>query len=88
MTHFIKHLSFGQDYPGIINPLDGTNVEAPQGKCMSFLFFMHKLKIMPEVFQRMAEKIDLSRIKYLLHGHFLVSPPKTAERSLLKVNPT
>lgn len=38
MTHFIKHLSFGKDYPGIINPLDGTNVAAPQGKCMSFLF--------------------------------------------------
>lgn len=31
MTHLIKHLSFGKDYPGIINPLDGTNVAAAQG---------------------------------------------------------
>uniref|UniRef100_A0A0E9WVS9 Uncharacterized protein n=1 Tax=Anguilla anguilla TaxID=7936 RepID=A0A0E9WVS9_ANGAN len=36
MTHFIRHLSFGQDYPGIVNPLDGTNVAAPQGLHSSF----------------------------------------------------
>lgn len=32
MTHLIKHLSFGKDYPGIVNPLDDTNVSAPQGQ--------------------------------------------------------
>lgn len=32
MTHLIKHLSFGKDYPGIVNPLDGTDVNAPQGQ--------------------------------------------------------
>lgn len=31
MTHYIQHLSFGEDYPGIVNPLDHTNVTAPQG---------------------------------------------------------
>lgn len=31
MTHYIRHLSFGEDYPGIVNPLDRTNVTAPQG---------------------------------------------------------
>ncbi|XP_066868194.1 endoplasmic reticulum-Golgi intermediate compartment protein 3 isoform X3 [Kogia breviceps] len=30
MTHYIQHLSFGEDYPGIVNPLDHTNVTAPQ----------------------------------------------------------
>ncbi|MEE6510182.1 hypothetical protein FKM82_029419, partial [Ascaphus truei] len=30
MTHHIKHLSFGRDYPGIVNPLDGTSVDASQ----------------------------------------------------------
>ena len=25
MSHTIKKLSFGRDYPGIINPLDGHN---------------------------------------------------------------
>lgn len=32
MTHLIKHLSFGKDYPGIVNPLDDTDVTAPQGQ--------------------------------------------------------
>jgi len=32
MTHLIKHLSFGEDYPGIVNPLDDTDVTAPQGR--------------------------------------------------------
>lgn len=31
MTHNIKHLSFGRDYPGLVNPLDGTDVTAQQG---------------------------------------------------------
>lgn len=31
MTHYIRHLSFGEDYPGIVNPLDHTNVTALQG---------------------------------------------------------
>lgn len=31
MTHYIRHLSFGEDYPGIVNPLDRTNVTALQG---------------------------------------------------------
>lgn len=35
MTHLIKHLSFGKDYPGIVNPLDDTNVSAPQGQSIS-----------------------------------------------------
>lgn len=34
MTHYIKHLSFGRDYPGIVNPLDGTDVAAQQGKSL------------------------------------------------------
>uniref|UniRef100_A0A8C0F3X4 Endoplasmic reticulum-Golgi intermediate compartment protein n=1 Tax=Bubo bubo TaxID=30461 RepID=A0A8C0F3X4_BUBBB len=36
-THYIKHLSFGRDYPGIVNPLDGTDVTAQQGKSHIFL---------------------------------------------------
>lgn len=35
MTHLIKHLSFGKDYPGIVNPLDDTNVSAPQGQSIN-----------------------------------------------------
>ncbi|KAK2528994.1 Ergic3 [Columba livia] len=36
MTHYIKHLSFGRDYPGIVNPLDGTDVTAQQGDLKNY----------------------------------------------------
>lgn len=42
MTHYIKHLSFGEDYPGIVNPLDHTNVTAPQGTTLGGGPFSHQ----------------------------------------------
>lgn len=42
MTHYIKHLSFGEDYPGIVNPLDHTNVTAPQGTILGGSPFAHQ----------------------------------------------
>uniref|UniRef100_A0A3B4ZBT3 Endoplasmic reticulum-Golgi intermediate compartment protein n=1 Tax=Stegastes partitus TaxID=144197 RepID=A0A3B4ZBT3_9TELE len=41
MTHLIKHLSFGKDYPGIVNPLDGTDVTAPQGQFFFFFYILY-----------------------------------------------
>lgn len=32
ISHKVKTLSFGDPYPGIINPLDGTQVIAESGK--------------------------------------------------------
>uniref|UniRef100_A0A8C7DIX8 Endoplasmic reticulum-Golgi intermediate compartment protein n=1 Tax=Oncorhynchus kisutch TaxID=8019 RepID=A0A8C7DIX8_ONCKI len=46
MTHFIKHLSFGRDYPGIVNPLDGTDVAAPQASMM----YQYFVKIVPTIY--------------------------------------
>uniref|UniRef100_A0A8C6NVS3 Endoplasmic reticulum-Golgi intermediate compartment protein n=1 Tax=Nothobranchius furzeri TaxID=105023 RepID=A0A8C6NVS3_NOTFU len=46
MTHLIKHLSFGKDYPGIVNPLDGTNVMAPQASMM----YQYFVKIVPTIY--------------------------------------
>ncbi|TSZ40542.1 Endoplasmic reticulum-Golgi intermediate compartment protein 3 [Bagarius yarrelli] len=46
MTHLIKHLSFGKDYPGIVNPLDGTNVAATQASMM----YQYFVKIVPTVY--------------------------------------
>ncbi|KAI4902913.1 hypothetical protein NFI96_010944, partial [Prochilodus magdalenae] len=46
MTHVIKHLSFGKDYPGIVNPLDGTNVAAPQASMM----YQYFVKIVPTIY--------------------------------------
>ena len=31
LSHVIRHLSFGQDYPGIINPLDQTSQTSDDG---------------------------------------------------------
>ncbi|PIO28255.1 Endoplasmic reticulum-Golgi intermediate compartment protein 3 [Aquarana catesbeiana] len=45
MTHHIKHLSFGRDYPGLVNPLDGTSVTAVQSSMM----FQYFVKIVPTV---------------------------------------
>ncbi|KAG9473834.1 hypothetical protein GDO78_004243 [Eleutherodactylus coqui] len=46
MTHHIKHLSFGRDYPGLVNPLDGTSVSAVQSSMM----FQYFVKIVPTVY--------------------------------------
>ncbi|XP_040186539.1 endoplasmic reticulum-Golgi intermediate compartment protein 3 [Rana temporaria] len=46
MTHKIKHLSFGRDYPGLVNPLDGTSVTAVQSSMM----FQYFVKIVPTVY--------------------------------------
>ncbi|KAE8298873.1 Endoplasmic reticulum-Golgi intermediate compartment protein 3 [Larimichthys crocea] len=46
MTHLIKHLSFGKDYPGIINPLDDTDVTAPQASMM----YQYFVKIVPTIY--------------------------------------
>ncbi|XP_061894066.1 endoplasmic reticulum-Golgi intermediate compartment protein 3 isoform X1 [Entelurus aequoreus] len=48
MTHVIKHLSFGKDYPGIVNPLDGTHVTAPQASMM----YQYFVKIVPTVYMK------------------------------------
>ncbi|XP_041112832.1 endoplasmic reticulum-Golgi intermediate compartment protein 3-like isoform X1 [Polyodon spathula] len=46
MTHFIRHLSFGKDYPGIVNPLDGTNVAAEHVSMM----YQYFVKIVPTIY--------------------------------------
>uniref|UniRef100_A0A667YA12 Endoplasmic reticulum-Golgi intermediate compartment protein n=1 Tax=Myripristis murdjan TaxID=586833 RepID=A0A667YA12_9TELE len=48
MTHLIKHLSFGKDYPGIVNPLDGTDVTAPQASMM----YQYFVKIVPTIYMK------------------------------------
>ncbi|XP_030230042.1 endoplasmic reticulum-Golgi intermediate compartment protein 3 isoform X3 [Gadus morhua] len=48
MTHMIKHLSFGKDYPGIVNPLDGTDVTAPQASMM----YQYFVKIVPTIYMK------------------------------------
>ncbi|XP_048351731.1 endoplasmic reticulum-Golgi intermediate compartment protein 3 isoform X3 [Sphaerodactylus townsendi] len=53
MTHIIKHLSFGKDYPGIVNPLDGTVVTAEQGSMM----FQYFVKVVPTVYMKVDGEV-------------------------------
>ncbi|XP_023482232.1 endoplasmic reticulum-Golgi intermediate compartment protein 3 isoform X1 [Equus asinus] len=53
MTHYIRHLSFGEDYPGIVNPLDRTNVTAPQASMM----FQYFVKVVPTVYMKVDGEV-------------------------------
>ncbi|XP_034270021.1 endoplasmic reticulum-Golgi intermediate compartment protein 3 isoform X3 [Pantherophis guttatus] len=48
ITHIIRHLSFGKDYPGLVNPLDGTIVTAHQASMM----FQYFVKVVPTVYMK------------------------------------
>jgi len=47
LTHTIKHLSFGEDYPGILNPLDSTISNDEKGSSM----FQYYIKIVPTTYK-------------------------------------
>ncbi|XP_052646407.1 endoplasmic reticulum-Golgi intermediate compartment protein 3-like [Harpia harpyja] len=53
MTHYIEHLSFGRDYPGIVNPLDGTDVAAQQASTM----FQRFVKAVPRVYMKVDGEV-------------------------------
>ncbi|PVD32633.1 hypothetical protein C0Q70_08076 [Pomacea canaliculata] len=48
VTHRINHLSFGQDYPGIVNPLDGHHESASSLQMM----FQYFVKIVPTTYTK------------------------------------
>ncbi|XP_060692183.1 endoplasmic reticulum-Golgi intermediate compartment protein 3 isoform X2 [Hemiscyllium ocellatum] len=53
MTHYIRHLSFGSDYPGIVNPLDGSNITAQQASMM----FQYFVKIVPTIYVKLDGEV-------------------------------
>ncbi|XP_014679210.1 PREDICTED: endoplasmic reticulum-Golgi intermediate compartment protein 3-like [Priapulus caudatus] len=53
MTHSIKHFSFGQDYPGLQNPLDHLEVVAHKDQMM----FQYFVKIVPTTYLNLDEKV-------------------------------
>ncbi|PNJ57588.1 ERGIC3 isoform 17, partial [Pongo abelii] len=55
--HYIQHLSFGEDYPGIVNPLDHTNVTAPQASMM----FQYFVKVVPTVYMKVDGEAQQER---------------------------
>ena len=65
VSHEIRHLSFGTDYPGIINPLDETAEYAQARKLWNILLFacMHVLRIRHEFWH---DRITLNIFQMLL----------------------
>uniref|UniRef100_A0A8C5QGU2 Endoplasmic reticulum-Golgi intermediate compartment protein n=1 Tax=Leptobrachium leishanense TaxID=445787 RepID=A0A8C5QGU2_9ANUR len=53
MTHHIKHMSFGRDYPGLVNPLDGTSINAIQASMM----FQYFVKIVPTIYVKVDGEV-------------------------------
>ncbi|XP_073166158.1 endoplasmic reticulum-Golgi intermediate compartment protein 3 isoform X3 [Lepidochelys kempii] len=53
MTHYIKRLSFGRDYPGLVNPLDGTDITAQQASMM----FQYFVKVVPTVYMKVDGEV-------------------------------
>jgi len=45
LTHHIRHLSFGHEYPGLKHPLDNTYVAAEDGKMLLFVFLIVHMEI-------------------------------------------
>ena len=71
LTHNITHFSFGIDYPGQVNPLDGSEQIAEKGKCKSLKDFRYQ-KVYFDIVQQyctfklyfwLVAEID-NRVKY------------------------
>lgn len=53
LTHHIKHLSFGHEYPGIKNPLDNTFVAADDSGSM----YQYFVKIVPTTYHKLNGEV-------------------------------
>eukprot|EP01134_Creolimax_fragrantissima_P003839 CFRG3839T1 len=60
----VHQLQFGNSYPGLINPLDGTSRVAEKGSTM----FQHFLKMVPTVYKTVeGQTIETNQFSYTLH---------------------
>ncbi|XP_065063686.1 endoplasmic reticulum-Golgi intermediate compartment protein 3-like isoform X2 [Rhopilema esculentum] len=50
LTHHIKHLSFGEPYPGVHNPLDDTLIDAVESSTM----YQYFVKVVPTVYKKLG----------------------------------
>ncbi|XP_027643211.2 endoplasmic reticulum-Golgi intermediate compartment protein 3-like isoform X1 [Falco peregrinus] len=81
MMHYIKHLSFGRDYPGIVNPLDGTDVTAHQEASTSHSTLPCVIPFMMNLLRIRALAINCSAVFF--DGGWIAMPLLWME----KVNP-
>eukprot|EP00794_Sanderia_malayensis_P011878 gene11879-13111_t len=64
LSHRIKQLSFGESYPGVHNPLDGTDVIADQPSTM----FQYFVKIVPTLYKKLGgENVWTNQYSFTKH---------------------
>lgn len=77
LTHHIKHLSFGHEYPGIQNPLDNTNEAAEQ----SGIMYQYFVKVVPTVYKKLSGEV-LHTNQYSVTKHQRTVRQLTGEHGL------
>ena len=77
LSHVISHLSFGTDYPGIINPLDHTDQVAEEASVM----FQYFVKIVPTTYVKLSGQMLFTN-QYSVTKHKKVSTGFLGESSL------
>lgn len=70
VSHVIRRLSFGADYPGIVNPLDGTSKSYSQGGNAMFQYFT---KVVPTVYEHLDGSV-INTNQYSVTEHMRHSP--------------
>ncbi|CAD5112590.1 DgyrCDS1803 [Dimorphilus gyrociliatus] len=75
VTHRIRHLSFGDEYPGIVNPLDETEQIADQSAVM----FQYYVKVVPTTYVEVSGKeVKTNQFSVTKHRKF----PNLGEQAL------
>ena len=70
-SHAIKKLSFGQDYPGITNPLDGKTKVVNEGSAL----FQYFIKVVPTIYEYANGK-QLFTNQYSVTEHYRPKNPQ------------
>lgn len=56
LSHTINRLSFGKEFPGIINPLDGVKKDVSEGKGGSGMY-QYFIKIVPTIYENLGGQV-------------------------------
>jgi hypothetical protein len=81
-SHTIHQLSFGELYPGVVNPLDGASQIIPQGAGSAH--FQYFVKIVPTVYESSFSTVDTNQFSVTQHTQYIVSRKnQTGNRSEL-----
>lgn len=67
LSHQINHLSFGHQYPGLVNPLDDTQKTQPSSTYAAM--FQYFVKIVPTIYESSDQKV-IKTSQFSVTEHF------------------